>query len=146
MKMKFGFILGIIAVAIFTTSSLWAADPIVGKWKTVDDETKQETSVVEIYMQNGKAFGKITQLTQAKDKGNVCDKCTGADKGKPVEGLVILKNMKDEGDEWAGGTILDPKKGKDYTCKIKAIEGGNKLQVKGCISFLCRTQVWLKAK
>ena len=146
MRMKFGFILGIIAVAIFATSNLWAADPIVGKWKSIDDETKQEKSIMELYVQNGKVFGKVVQLLRAQDKGKICDKCTGADKGKPVEGMVIIKNMKDDGSEWAGGKILDPAKGKEYKCKIKAIEGGNKLEVKGCIAFLCRTQVWVKVK
>lgn len=146
MKMKFGFFLGIIAVAIFTTSSLWAADPIVGKWKTIDDETKAEKSIVELYMQNGKVFGKIAQLLRPQDKGTVCSKCKGADKDKPNEGLVIVKNMADDGSEWAGGTILDPAKGEDYKCKMKAIEGGKKLEVKGCIAFLCRTQIWIKAQ
>ena len=146
MKMKFGLFLGIIAVTIFATSSLWAADPIVGKWKTIDDETKQEKSVVELYLQDGKVYGKILQILQAKDKGKVCDKCEGADKDKPTEGMVIVKNMKNDGDEWAGGTILDPNKGKVYKCKMKTIESGNKLQVKGCIAFFCRTQIWVKAK
>lgn len=146
MKNKFGFILGIFAVAVFTTSSLWAADPIAGKWNTIDDETKQVKSIVEIYMQNGKAFGVIRQLTRPQDKGKVCTKCEGALKGKPIEGMVIVKNMSDAGSEWEGGTIFDPAKGKDYTCKIKAIDGGKKLQVKGCISFLCRAQEWVKAQ
>ena len=146
MQKKSWFISGIIAVVIITAGSLWAADPIIGKWKTVDDETKNVTSVVEIYIQNGKAFGKITELLNPKDKKNVCTKCTGTDKGKPVEGMVIIKNMKDDGSEWAEGTILDPDKGKEYTSKIKAIDDGNKLQVKGCIAFLCRSQIWLKAK
>ncbi len=145
MKMKFGFILGIIAVAIFTTSSLWAADPIVGKWKTIDDETKQTKSVVELYLQNGKVYGKILQLLDPKDKGKVCDKCTGANKGKPIEGMVFVKNLQDKGSEWSGGTILDPGKGKEYKSKMKAIDGGKKLETKGCIAFLCRTQVWVKA-
>jgi len=145
MKMKFGFFLGIIAVAILTTGSLWAADPIVGKWKTIDDETKKEKSVVELYLQDGQVFGKVLQLLDPKEKGKACEKCTGANKGKPVEGMVILKNMKDQGDEWAGGTILDPAKGKEYKSKMKIIEGGNKLQTKGCIAFLCRSQIWVKA-
>jgi len=144
MKMKLGFILGIIAVAIFTTSALWAADPIVGKWKSIDDETKQAKSIIELYIQNGKVYGKILQLLSPKDKGKVCEKCTGANKGKPIEGMVIVKNMQDKGSEWSGGTILDPNKGKDYKCKIKATDGGKKLEVKGCIAFLCRTQVWVK--
>jgi uncharacterized protein (DUF2147 family) len=146
MRTKLGFILGFIAVAVFTTGSLWAADPIVGKWNTIDDETKQVKSIVEIYMQNGKAFGVIKQLTRPQDKGKSCTKCEGADKGKPIEGMVIVKNMKDAGAEWDGGTILDPSKGKEYKCKIKAVDGGKKLQVKGCIAFICRAQEWVKAQ
>ncbi|HOC60762.1 MAG: DUF2147 domain-containing protein [Syntrophaceae bacterium] len=145
MKTKLGFLLGIIAVAFFAASSVWAADPIVGKWNTIDDETKQVKSIVEIYMNGGKAYGVVRQLTRPQDKGKLCTKCEGADKGKPIEGMIIVKNMSDSGSEWEGGTILDPSKGKEYKCKIKAVDGGSKLHVKGCISILCRTQEWVKA-
>jgi len=36
----------------------------VGKWKTIDDKTKKEKSIVEIYEANWKIYGNIVQLLQ----------------------------------------------------------------------------------
>ncbi|WP_159075516.1 DUF2147 domain-containing protein, partial [Mycobacterium tuberculosis] len=36
---------------------------IEGKWKTIDDETKQAKSIVEIFKKSdGKYYGKVSQL------------------------------------------------------------------------------------
>ena len=62
---------------------------------------------------------------------------------KPIVGLEIIRDMKKDGDEYAGGDILDPENGKVYRCKIW-VENG-KLMVRGYIAFLYRTQTWLPA-
>ena len=63
-------------------------------------------------------------------------------------GLVILRNLKQDGNEWNGGTIMDPNNGKTYKCKIKAENNGQVLRVRGYvdISMLGRTQIWKKFK
>jgi uncharacterized protein (DUF2147 family) len=134
---------------LLATSVIHAeALPITGTWRTMNDEGK-EVSEVQIYEQGGKLFGKITSLKVPNDdKGqpHKCTACKGADKDKPILGLVIIKNMALDGDEYTGGTIMDPDQGKDYGCKLEAIEGGKKLKVRGFlgISLLGRTQVWVK--
>ncbi|PJZ69084.1 hypothetical protein CH373_17580 [Leptospira perolatii] len=148
--MKKGLVL-FLALTAFLLSNAVIADPIpvVGKWKTIDDEDGSEKSVVEIYEQGGKIFGKIVSLKEPLDKDGkpkICTKCQGADKDKPVVGMVFLKNLSPEDDEYTGGTIMDPNNGKTYKCKMKAIEGGKKLNVRGFIGFslLGRTQTWVK--
>ena len=42
------------------------AQSIVGKWKTIDDETGKTKSIVEIFMKDGKAYGKIIKLFREK--------------------------------------------------------------------------------
>lgn len=128
------------------TSYLWANSPI-GQWRTIDDNDGKEKSVVEIYEQNGKLYGKIISLREPNDEnGNpkTCTKCEGADKNKPIVGLVIIKDMVKDGDEYSGGTIMDPNNGKVYKCKLKV--EGDKLKVRGFIGFsaLGRTQTWLR--
>lgn len=122
----------------------------VGKWKTIDDKTKKEKSIVEIYEANGKIYGKIVQLLQEKDGGasKLCTKCTGSDQNKPMIGLVIVKGLTADGNEYTGGTIMDPNDGKVYKCKMEVVEGGNTLKVRGFlgISLLGRTQIWHKVK
>jgi len=111
-------------------------------------ETNKEKSIVEIYEQGGMLYGKIVKLLQEKDGGasKLCTKCEGADHNKPMLGLVIIKNMKREGDVYKGGTILDPAKGTTYKSVIKLLEGGDKLQVKGCVAFICKSQYWYRVK
>jgi uncharacterized protein (DUF2147 family) len=122
----------------------------VGKWKTIDDETKKEKSIVEVYESGGKVYGRILQLLQEKDGGaaKLCTKCPGTDQNKPMIGLVFLKDLQADGDEYTGGTILDPNNGKVYKCKMEVVEGGSKMKVRGFlgVSLLGRTQIWHKVK
>jgi uncharacterized protein (DUF2147 family) len=100
---------------------------------------------VEIYDQGGKLFGKIVSLTKPTDEQGqpkICTKCTGADKDKPIAGLVIVKDLGQDGDHWKGGTILDPDDGKIYKAELWVEDG--KLKVRGYVGFLYRTQTWVK--
>ena len=137
-------------ILLCSVSLALAGGSPVGKWKTIDDKTKKEKSIVEIYEANGKIYGKIVQLLQEKDGGasKLCTKCTGSDQNKPMIGLVIVKGLTADGDEYTGGTIMDPNDGKVYKCKMEVVEGGNTLKVRGFLGFslLGRTQVWHKVK
>lgn len=118
----------------------------VGKWKTIDDETKKEKSIVEITEANGTLSGKIVQLFKKpeEDQNPKCVKCKGDLKDQPILGMTILWNLKPNGEKWADGEIMDPNNGKTYSCKMSLIDGGNKLEVRGFLGFslLGRTQVW----
>ena len=122
-----------------------APEAPVGQWKTIDEKSGAVQSVVAIYDQGGKLFGKIVSLTQpvdAQGKPKICVKCTGDDKDKPIVGLVIIKDLSSDGDHWKGGTILDPDDGKVYKAEIWVEEG--KLKVRGYLGFFHRTQAWAK--
>lgn len=117
---------------------------IVGKWKTIDDEDGKPRSVVEIYKQGDKYFGKITEIfyRPGEPVDPVCEKCTDERKGKKIIGMVIIRNLEKQGNEFKGGDILDPKSGKIYDCKLWLENGG--LKVRGYVAFLYRTQSWQK--
>jgi uncharacterized protein (DUF2147 family) len=117
---------------------------IEGKWKTIDDETKQAKSIVEIYKKSdGKYYGKVSQLLIKPADPN-CTVCKDDRKGKPILGMEIIRGLKKEDDEFTGGTITDPKTGKTYKCTIT--REGDKLNVRGYIglSLIGRTQTWQK--
>ena len=129
--------------ALLLATQVAMAATAAGTWKTIDDETKQAKSLVEISeAPNGELSGKVIKLFNNPEA--VCDKCDGAQKGKPIVGLTIMTGLKKDGDDWENGKILDPKSGKVYSAKAKLIEGGKKLEVRGFlgISLLGRTQVW----
>ncbi len=134
-------------MALLAASPAAALEPLVGKWKTVDSKTGKTMSDVEIYDQGGKLFGKITGLAEPNDaqgKPKTCTKCTGADKDKPIVGLVIIKDLSPSGDRYKGGTILDPEDGKDYKAELWTEDG--KLKVRGSKGPFFKTQTWVKAK
>ena len=134
---------------LFLVQLALAQTTVVGKWKTIDDETNQPKSIIEIFEQDGKIYGKIEKLFQKpeEDQNPKCDKCTGDKKDQLVIGMQIMNGLKKDSDtKWSGGEILDPKNGKTYSCKIELIEEGKKLNVRGFIGFslLGRTQTWLR--
>ncbi|NVJ04703.1 DUF2147 domain-containing protein [Myxococcus sp. AM001] len=127
-----------------------ATNAAVGRWTTIDDETKKPKSVIAIYEENGKLYGKIEKLfREPKEEQNpLCDKCEGSLKNQPIIGMTILRDLEKDDDEWSGGKILDPANGKTYKCKVAVEDGGKKLKVRGYVgmSLLGRTQYWVRAE
>jgi uncharacterized protein (DUF2147 family) len=142
--MRLGF--SVFLFGLLATGFAFAAESPVGKWKTLDEKSGKVTAEVEIYEQGGKLFGKIVSLTEPNDKQGklkVCIACTGADKDKPIVGLVILRDLSADGDRYKGGTVLDPEDGKVYSAEIWIADG--KLMVRGYSGFFYKTRTWLKA-
>ena len=142
--MKNMFKLGAILFSVCFVCSAFAKGPIVGKWKTIDDETKEAKSIVEIFEKDGKFYGKIIELflKADADQNPTCDKCDKDDprKDQPSLGMEIINGLQPNGDSYSGGKILDPKKGKEYKCKIT--REGDTLLMKGSFLFISRTQTW----
>ena len=121
-----------------------AADSPTGRWKTIDDETGQVKSIVEITETRSELSAQVVDILQSDRGPNpTCDKCKGNNRGKPIKGMTILWGLSPGGDGWEGGTILDPAKGKTYKSKLKLIDN-DKLGVSGCVAFICREQVWIR--
>lgn len=132
-------------VIFMITATITAQNEVVGKWKTIDDNTGKARSIVEIYKNGDKIFGKIEQILDEAERGNLCEECKGSDYNKPIEGMVIIKGLQKDGNEYEDGTILDPENGKVYRCKIWVDEEDPKvLNVRGYIAFLYRTQKWIR--
>ena len=123
------------------------AQEVTGKWKTIDDNTGKARSIIDIYEDEGKIYGKITDLIDPEKDDPLCDQCSGEDKDQPIKGLVIIKGLEKDGDEYNSGKILDPESGKLYKCYI-TLEEEDILKVRGYVGFslLGRTQYWHRVK
>jgi uncharacterized protein (DUF2147 family) len=121
-----------------------ALQAAVGHWQVINSEGKPGGQV-ETYLVDGKLFGKVTQPRPGRLPGAVCDKCSGELKDQPIQGLVILRNFKPEGDDWVGGVVVDPGNGKEYKGKIWTV-GKDKLFMRGFIgiSLIGRTEAWVR--
>lgn len=145
-------VLPILLLAWAMAGPAWAADPAtspVGQWKTIDDETNTERSIVEIREVGGELQGRILKIffRPGENPDPVCEFCEGERKNQPIIGMTFLWGLKpDSSDTWAGGAILDPKNGKIYNAKVTLTDGGQRLRVRGFIGtpLLGRTQIWLR--
>jgi len=138
----------LLAISIgFSFVSAVQSQSVVGKWKTIDDETGKPKSIVEVYEKSGKIYGKIVDILDPQKKDKLCTECTGDEKNKPVLGMVIVKGLQKDAEEFNGGSITDPVTGKKYKCFI-TLEGKDKLKVRGYIGFslIGRTQYWHRVK
>jgi uncharacterized protein (DUF2147 family) len=135
---------------LLASLSAFAQMSPVGLWKTIDDDTKKEKSLVRIKETNGVFSGTIEKLLDPDSKQDaVCDKCTDDRKDKPVLGMTIMRGVKQNSDDPAvydAGHILDPNNGKTYRVRIKPVDGGQKLEMRGYIGPFYRTQVWLRVE
>lgn len=120
----------------------------VGLWRSIDDKTGKERSLIRIVDSGGALEGKVEKIfdQSGDDPSHLCKKCEGQRKDQSVIGMTILWGLKKNGDEYSGGEILDPNNGKIYRSKLQLLEGGRKLEVRGYIgvSLFGRSQTWLR--
>jgi uncharacterized protein (DUF2147 family) len=142
----------VIALVLATASVLaMAQNSPVGLWRTIDDDGKTEKSTVRITASGGVLSGKVEHITDPAKANELCTKCEDDRKDKPVVGMTIINDVKQDAEDpglWDGGRILDPKNGTSYKVRLKPIDGGKKLEVRGYIGspMFGRTQTWIRAE
>jgi len=131
------------------------ADKIIGTYEAISEETNNVSHIKIFKASNGKYFGEIIWLKNAKepdgkeklDKKNPDEKL----RSRKVLGLKMLNNfVYDASDnEWNGGTIYNPATGKTYNSYIK-FDGPDKLHIRGYIGAawmgLGKTVYWTRLK
>lgn len=128
-----------LALAMMAATLPALADGVCGFWKTIDDETHEPKSIVQIYEYQNKVYGRVVEILTKEPDAKA--KLPGS---PAIKGLDIIWDLTKDGNKYTGGEVLDPQKGKVYDCEIWC-EKGN-LIVRGKIAFIGRNQTWLPAK
>ena len=134
---------GLLASVAFSASAQNATSPI-GKWKTLDDKSGKPMTITEVYeTKNGTLAAKIVENLGLPA---TCADCSDEHKGKPMVGMVTLWNLKANKDgTWGGGSGYKPSEDREFKAKtVTLTDGGKKLEVKGCVSIICRTATWVR--
>ena len=137
------------AALVVRAAALAQATP-VGLWKTIDDETKKEKSLVRISESGGVLSGRIEKLLDPTPSRTTCatSAATSARTSRSL-GMTIIRNAKPDArrqDVWTGGEILDPNNGKIYKLRLKPVDGGKTLEVRGYIGPFFRNQTWIRVE
>ncbi len=124
------------------------ADSITGVWLTEDGDSR-----VEVYKNpDGTFSGKVIWLEEPlndEGKPKVDDKNPDAAMHNvPIIGLEVLQGFtyNRSKEEWAGGTIYDPKNGRTYNAYLR-LDGENTLRMRGFVygmRFLGRSSYWTR--
>jgi uncharacterized protein (DUF2147 family) len=134
---------------LLAAGTVFAQSTPVGLWRNIDDKTGEAKAEIRIEETAGVLNGRITKrLSKDAKPDAVCEECKDERKGKPMDGLEIIRGAKKaEGENvWNGGKILDPENGREYTLRLTPIEGGRKLEVRGSFGPFGRTQTWVRAQ
>jgi uncharacterized protein (DUF2147 family) len=135
----------LLVVAALIANHVFAQATPIGLWRVIDDDTHQATSLVRISEAGGTITGKVERLLDPAMQDARCDKCTDERKDKPIVGMTILRNAKHTGDgTWGDGDILDPDNGKVYRVRLKPLDGGKRLEVRGYLGPFYRNQQWVR--
>ena len=103
------------SVFVFLWIGMLQAQSITGIWKTVDDETNEAKSHLELFIGDGKLYGKVVKLLKsAPDK--LCDKCPAERKNQPILGMIVLVEMKEK-DGFCLEAFWTPKKESGTTAR-----------------------------
>ncbi len=142
----------IVGFSIACASLTTFAASIEGYWKSIEERTGEQLSIVEIRKGNdGRYHGKIVYRypnSQGIALTN-CTKCPAPNTNKPILGLEILSGFREDpvkADTYIDGRVLEPTSGRIYKGKAVVSGEGKRLRMRGYmgVSALGRTVVWIR--
>lgn len=129
------------------TTSVLAQQSPAGLWVTYDAQTNQASSHIRVDQSGDTLSGSVDQILDPAKADARCVACDDERKDQPIAGMMLFRNVKAKADEaqtWDGGEILDPRSGRTYKVRIRLINNGNTLEVRGYRGnpMFGRTQLW----
>jgi len=153
----------ILLIFLLFTGICFAMDPAEGFWLSIDEKTGKPIAGWEIFIYEGKLYGRIVSLT-GLEQNMRADRCKNSYKGFPTPGKVSempvigttwifgLVPVEGRPGQWKSGNVVDPNDGSMYECKITLHPADGKkfkietLEMRGItIGPFGRSQFWQRA-
>lgn len=132
-------------IAMFSSQSLQAQAPqesvVFGTWVNESHMAAMDIESCE----NGSLCGTISWLNPEADELLDVKNPDISLRSNPLVGTEMLWGFKKKNDRWVGGRIYNPREGRTYKSKLSLTER-DKLQIKGCVGPICKTQYWTRFK
>ena len=135
------FALPMVALGLFAMPAAASAADITGMWAT-----GSEGGRVEIYRCGAALCGKVVDAARLRGNPDLRDvrNSDARQRGRRIKGLVVLKGFTGGPAEWTGGAVYDPETGDGASRGYLKLLANGKLELKGCVAFICRTKIWTK--
>lgn len=135
--------LPVAAIGLFAASSPASAADITGIWAT-----GSEGGRVEIYRCGSALCGRVVDAARLRGNPDLRDVRNSDSKlrQRRIKGLVVLKDFTGGPEEWKGGPVYDPETGDGAPRGYLKLLANGKLELKGCVAFICRSKIWTKTR
>ncbi|ABS64256.1 conserved hypothetical protein [Parvibaculum lavamentivorans DS-1] len=111
-----------------------------GKWRIYHPQSGQPHMIIEIEEKGGALEGHIVELADGP-KDAVCWSCSGENHNKPLAGMKIIWDARQDGQGWSGA-LLRPATGMVSPAYFELVPGGAALQMTTGRGPLRVTQKW----
>jgi uncharacterized protein (DUF2147 family) len=107
-----------------------ATEPLLGLWQGSDEGSNPKTtSIIEVFAQGDRLNARIVRTldAQGQEIHPVCTRCPGELQGKPTRGMVFVRDLRKQGEQWVDGRVIDLRPGSSQgwtaTCDLTLING-----------------------
>jgi uncharacterized protein (DUF2147 family) len=136
-------------IYVLSFASTLVGDDVIGFWKTIDDETHKPQSIVGIYKNHNKFYGRIVatydeagqSIKETLDSPK--ERAPGVEGHPYYVGMDIIWDLHHDGEKFTKGKILDPEKGRVYDAEMWTKDGN--LIVRGELFLFGKNETWLSA-
>ncbi|MFP4519164.1 MAG: DUF2147 domain-containing protein [Oceanicaulis sp.] len=132
-----------LSLAAFTQTA--ESPPVTGLWATSEEGGRVRIEACD--SDPSKICGELVdaQVLQAEPDRRDVNNPDAELRGRPLRGVRVLDRFeRGEGGEWTPGVLYDPEEGRNISRGYVKLVGEDRLEVRGCVAFICRTQVWLR--
>ena len=125
--MKKSVLSGVVLSSLLLCAQAQAQLSPLGVWNPIDEASGNPAAEIAIKLNAAGTLSGVIQKNIIVPPGAsaTCDKCADDRKGKPTQGLEVIRGGKklDGKDVWEGGKILDPNDGKEFSVRFTPIDG-----------------------
>ncbi|MEQ8404388.1 MAG: DUF2147 domain-containing protein [Oceanicaulis sp.] len=135
----------ILALSLAAAAQTAADSPMTGLWATSEDGGRVRIEACSDAPR--KLCGELmdAQILQAEPDRRDINNPDEALRERPLRGVRVIDRFeRGEDGEWTPGVLYDPEEGRNIRRGHITLVDEDRLEVRGCVTFICRTQVWTR--